>query len=299
MPTSPSDTTLAPQSRSLWDDARRRFRHNKAAVLSTIILILILAFAALGGLAAKFTNEEIDWGLLGNKEMGAPSIANGHYFGVDDLGRDLYARTVQGTQVSLAVATISTVIAVVIGVSLGVIAGYFGGKIEIMILRGAEIVIVIPYIMIMIVWLAILGRTIPNLLIIIGLLSWMSSTIIVRGTVRAVKHKEFIDAARLIGLNDFTIIKRHIIPNIMGIVVIDISLLVPNTILMESLVSFLGAGVQEPDTSWGALISEGAQTMQYGTIWQLIIPTLFFAITQICLFFIGDGLRDALDPKER
>lgn len=288
------------ESRSLWADARIRFFKNKAAVLSVIILTLIVLFALFGGLFTQYTNDEIQWDALGMiRDKGAPSIENGHFFGLDDLGRDLYARVVQGSQISLMVALVSTFMAAFIGVTLGAIAGYYGGRVDTFIMRMVDIWIGVPYMLVIIVLMAVIGRSTTNLLIAIALISWMSSTIIVRGQVLSLKNKEFVDAARVMGVSNARIIMRHILPNILGIIVIDISLAIPAIITTESIVSFLGVGVQEPNTSWGALISEGASSMQYGTLWQLIFPATFFALTQVALYYIGDGLRDAFDPKDR
>lgn len=288
------------ESRSLWADARIRFFRNKASVVSLFIMALIALFALFGGMFAQFSNDEIQWDALGMiAEKGAPSIANGHYFGLDQLGRDLYARVVQGSQISLMVALVSTIISSIIGVALGAIAGFYGGRVDNFIMRIVDIWYGVPYMLVIIVFMAVIGRSTTNLLIAIALISWTSTTIIVRGQVLAIKNREFVDAARVMGVSDFRIIMRHILPNILGIIVINVSLAVPDIIMTESLVSFLGVGVQEPNTSWGALISEGAATMQYGTLWMLAFPAIIFALTQISLYYIGDGLRDAFDPKDR
>lgn len=288
------------EHRSFWKDARIRFFKNKASVVSLFIIILMVVFAVFGGLFAEWSNEEIDWSLLGKvKELGGPSIENGHYFGVDELGRDLYARVVQGSRVSLSVAFLSAVFAIIIGAIAGAVSGYYGGRIDAALLGLSEISVSIPYIIFFVVWQAFFGRGMFQLLLVLALINWGSGYLIIRGQVLVLRNKEFVDAARLLGLSNFTILFRHIMPNVLGLIIINASLIIPQLILTESLVSFLGVGIQEPDTSWGALIAEGAQTMQYGTLWQLSYPAFFFAITQISLYYIGDGLRDAFDPKER
>ncbi len=288
------------QGRSLFADARRRFLKNKAALVSLVILICVLAFSTFGHLIAAWSNEEIDWGVLGQiAELGAPEFENGHYFGVDKLGRDLFARVVQGTQISLMVGVIGALIAVVVGTLYGAIAGYSGGKVDNVMMRIVDILQSIPYMFILILLLVVFGRSVLMLFVGIGLISWLDMSRIARGQTLTLKNKEFVEAAIATGVKPITIILRHIVPNLLGVVVVYATLLVPQMILTESFISFLGLGVQEPNTSWGALIAEGAGTMQYGTLWQLAFPMFFFIITLFSFFFIGDGLRDALDPKDR
>lgn len=288
------------EGRSLWADAARRFSHNKAAVGGVITLTLIVLFTLIGPSFAQWSNEEIDWAVLGQvKTMGAPSIESGHYFGTDELGRDLYSRVIQGTGISLKVGFIGSLVAVVVGTLYGAIAGYAGGRLDNYMMRLVDILMSIPYMFVLILLLVIFGRSITMLFVGIGLIAWFDMSRIVRGQTLSIKNKEFIEAAIASGVSNFTIIMRHIVPNLIGIVIVYASLLVPGFIMTESFISFLGLGVQEPNTSWGALISEGAKTMQYGTLWQIGFPLFFFTITLFSMFFIGDGLRDALDPKDR
>lgn len=288
------------RGRSPWANARRRFLRNKAAVTALIVLILVTLFALVGNHFARFTHDEIDYDIIGEvAELGYPSISSGHYFGTDDLGRDLYARVVQGTQISLMVGIVGALIAVIIGTLYGAIAGYAGGTIDSIMMRIVDILMAVPYMFVLILLLVMFGRSISMLFIGIGLLSWLDMARIVRGQTLSLKNKEFIEAAKATGVASNLIILRHIVPNLLGVVIVYATLLVPLMILTESFISFLGLGVQEPLTSWGALISEGAGTMQYGTLWQLAFPLFFFIITLFTLYFVGDGLRDALDPKER
>lgn len=288
------------KGRSLWQDAMHRFVQNKTAVASVIALSLIVLFSIIGPHFAVWSNEEIDWPRLGKAaELGAPSISNGHFFGIDNLGRDLYSRVIQGTQVSLMVGLIGAGIAVIVGTLYGATAGYFGGRIDSFMMRVVDILMSIPSMFILILLLVVFGRSLYMLFIGIGMLSWLDMARIVRGQTLSLKNKEFVEAAVATGVSNFTIIIRHIVPNLMGIVVVYATLLVPAMILTESFISFLGLGVQEPSTSWGALISEGAGTLAYGTTWQLFVPLFFFVTTLFSFFFIGDGLRDALDPKDR
>jgi oligopeptide transport system permease protein len=288
------------EGRSLWKDARQRFARNRAAMVSLFVLIAIMIFAFFGGFLAQWSNEEIDWEIMGRiAELGAPSIANGHYFGTDDLGRDLYARTVQGTRISIMVGLVGALIAVVVGTLYGATSGYFGGRLDSVMMRTVDILLSIPFMFVLILLLVMFGRSVLMLFVGIGLISWLDMARIARGQTLTIKNKEFVEAAVAIGVRPMTIILRHIVPNLAGIVIVYASLLIPSMIILESFISFLGLGVQEPNTSLGALIAKGAGQMQYGVIWQLAFPLFFFVTTLFAFFFVGDGLRDALDPKER
>ena len=289
-----------PGGRSLWQDARARFFRNRAAVASLAVLGLVAAFAVFGDLATPWTNEQIDWSMLGNvAEQGAPSLANGHYFGVDELGRDLFARTVQGTRISLAVGIVGALISVVVGTLYGATAGYFGGRIDGAMMRVVDVLMAIPYMFVLILLMVVFSRSILMLFIGIGLISWLDMARIARGQTLGIRNREFVEAAVAIGVRPRRIILRHVVPNLLGVVIVYATLLVPSMIVYESFISFLGLGVQEPATSWGALINAGAGQMQYGTLWQLLFPLFFFVVTLFSFFFLGDGLRDALDPKDR
>ena len=295
-----ADAERATGGRSLWSDARRRFFRNRAAVASLVVLVLVAAFAIFGDLAASWSNEEIDWSILGSvAEEGGPSVENGHYFGVDELGRDLFARTVQGTRISLTVGIVGALISVMAGTLYGATAGYFGGRLDGAMMRVVDVMMAIPYMFVLILFMVVLGRSILVLFIGIGLISWLDMARIARGQTLSIKNREFVEAAVAIGVRPGRIILRHIIPNLLGVVIVYATLLVPSMIVYESFISFLGLGVQEPDTSWGALINGGASQMQYGTLWQLLFPLFFFVVTLFSFFFLGDGLRDALDPKDR
>ncbi|MCS5603622.1 MAG: ABC transporter permease subunit [Paracoccus sp. (in: a-proteobacteria)] len=288
------------RGRSPWADARKRFVRNKAAMAGLIILILVGLFALMGEYVAAWSNDELDFTVMGQvAQMGMPSLQNGHYFGTDDLGRDLFARTVQGTQISLMVGIVGAAIAVVVGTLYGATAGYVGGRTDQFMMRAVDILMSIPYMFVLILLLVMFGRSMSMLFLGIGLISWLDMSRIVRGQTLSLKNREFIEAARAIGVPAWKIVLRHVVPNLLGVVAVYATLLVPLMILTESFISFLGLGVQEPLTSWGALISEGAGTMNYGTLWQLAFPLFFFVITLFGFFFVGDGLRDALDPKDR
>lgn len=288
------------RGRSPWADARRRFLRNRAAMAGLAILVLVTAFALFGSHLAAWNNQDLDFAVMGQvAELGGPSLASGHYFGTDDLGRDLFARTVQGTQISLMVGVIGAAIAVLVGTLYGATAGYVGGRTDQLMMRAVDILMSVPYMFVLILLLVMFGRSIAMLFFGIGLISWLDMSRIVRGQTLSLKNREFIEAARAIGVPGWRIVLRHIVPNLLGVVAVYATLLVPLMILTESFISFLGLGVQEPLTSWGALISEGSGTMGYGTLWQLMFPLGFFVVTLFGFFFVGDGLRDALDPKER
>ncbi|MCT4608408.1 MAG: ABC transporter permease subunit [Pelagimonas sp.] len=287
-------------SRSFWADARVRFLKNRLAVFSVFMLFGLVLFAIFGHSIAQWNYEEIDWNMLGQiKEIGGPSIENGHYFGVDELGRDLYARVVQGSRTSLLVGFVAGPVAVMLGATIGALAGYYGGRFDQIVMAVYNIWLSIPYIIFFVVWQAFFGRSLTQMILVIIIVNWTSGLLIIRGQVMMLKNREFVDAARMLGMSDFAIIFRHLLPNVLWLVVIYGSLVIPEVIMSESLVSFLGVGIQEPNTSWGALISAGAATMTFGTLWQLAFPAACFVIAQVSLFYIGDGLRDALDPKER
>mgnify|MGYP001431708139 CR=1 FL=1 len=288
------------KSRSLWVDARIRYSKNKMATMCLFVLICICIFSIFGGSFSNYSIDEIDWNILGMTfEKGYPSIQTGHYFGTDELGRDLYARVVQGSRISLAVGFIGAIISTFIGTLYGAISGYYGGRLDSLMMRIVDVLISIPFMFVLILFLVVFGRSILMIFIGIALFSWLGMARVARGQTMTLKNKEFIEAARAIGISELNIITRHIIPNLLGIVIVYGSLMIPGFIMAESFISFLGLGVQEPNTSWGALISEGAGTMTYGTIWQLAFPLSFFTVTMFCFYFIGDGLRDAFDPKDQ
>ncbi len=297
---STSGASDASGGRSLWQDARGRFLRSRAAVTSLAILVLLVLFVLFGDILAAWSNEEIDWAMLGNvAEEGGPSFANGHYFGVDELGRDLFARTVQGTGISLMVGVLGALVSMVVGTLYGAVAGYLGGAVDNVMMRIVDVLMAIPYMFVLIVFMVVFGRSILMLFVGIGLISWLDMARIARGQTLSIKNRDFVEAAVAIGVRPGKIILRHIIPNLLGVVVVYATLLVPSMIIYESFISFLGLGVQEPDTSLGALISDGAGQMQYGTLWQLLFPLFFFVTTLFAFFFVGDGLRDALDPRDR
>lgn len=285
---------------SLWQDAIRRIRHNRVAMICIIILLHVGFFAIFAPYLSDWSSEEINWNVLGSVETeGRPALHSGHYFGTDQLGRDLFVRTALGVRVSLMVGIIGALIAIVVGTLYGTIAGYVGGRTDNIMMRVVDVLMSIPYMFVLILLLVVFGQSIILLFVGIGLVSWLDMARIVRGQTLSIKTQEYIESAIVIGVPPVLVIVRHILPNLMGIVIVYATLLVPNMIIFESFISFLGLGVQEPNTSLGVLISEGAAQMQYGVLWQLGFPLAFFVILQFGLFFLGDGIRDALDPKDQ
>ena len=282
------------KGRSLWSDARYRLLQNKAAVTSTIILGIIILLVVLGPYLSPFAFDDVDWELISTP----PNIQSSHVFGTDAIGRDLFVRTLHGGRISLMVGIIATLVSLIIGITYGATAGYLGGRIDSIMMRIVDILYAMPFMFFVILLMVFFGRHIFLIFIAIGAINWLDMARIVRGQTLSLKRKEYIEAAQSCGVSTFRIIMRHIVPNLLGIVVVYVTLTIPQVILVESFLSFLGLGVQEPNTSWGALVNEGAQDMEQAP-WALLFPAGFLATTLFCFNFIGDGLRDALDPKDR
>ncbi len=280
------------QGRSLWQNALRRLMRNKAAVASIGVLLVIVIVCCFGQLLRPYAIDDVAWDAIG-----APPDAN-HWFGSDQNGRDLFVRVLFGGRISLAVGLIATIVSLVIGVLYGATAGFLGGKIDSAMMRFVDILYSLPFMFFVILLMVILGRNILLIFVAIGAVEWLDMARIVRGQTLSIKRREFIEAAHASGVSTWNIIRRHIVPNTLGPVVVYTTLTVPKVILLESFLSFLGLGVQEPMTSWGVLISDGAANMEIAP-WMLVWPALFLAVTLFCLNFIGDGIRDALDPKDR
>lgn len=280
--------------RSLWDDARNRLLNNRAAVAAMIILGVILLLVIFAPALSPYSYDYPDWDHI----QAAPSLENQHYFGTDGIGRDLFVRTLYGGRISLMVGVVATIVSLLIGVTYGATAGYLGGRVDNFMMRIVDILYTVPFMFFVILLMVVFGRQLVLIFVAIGAINWLDMARIVRGQTLSLKHREFIEAAEAGGVSTPNIIGRHIVPNLLGVVIVYITLTIPQVILIESFLSFLGLGVQEPLTSWGALVNEGAEDMESAP-WSLIFPALFLAATLFCFNFIGDGLRDALDPKDR
>jgi oligopeptide transport system permease protein len=284
----------APAGRSPWRDARLRFMRHRAAVASVVILALITLACVFGPMLLPNAFDSVDWNLM----SAPPTRAGWHLFGTDELGRDLLVRTLIGGRISLLVGVLATLVSVTIGVVWGAVAGFAGGRVDGVMMRIVDMAYAVPYLLVAILVVTVFGRDILLVVGAIAALSWLNMARVVRGQTLSIKSREFIEAARAIGVPTWRIILQHVVPNLMGVVVIYTSILVPGVILSESVLSFLGLGVQEPMTSWGVLIHDGAAVMG-ASPWMILFPAAALSITLYCANFIGDALRDALDPKDR
>jgi len=264
------------------------------AVTGLVILLAMLALVTIGPMLSEWDHEIPDW----DNYSTPPSLDTGHVFGTDALGRDLYVRTLIGGRISLLVGIVATLVSLIIGITYGAIAGYFGGRVDNIMMRFVDGIYAMPFMFFVILLMVIFGRNIFLIFVAIGAINWLDMARIVRGQTLSLKTKDFVEAARACGATEWQIIRRHIIPNLLGVVVVYVTLTIPQVILVESFLSFLGLGVQEPLTSWGALVNEGAQELETAP-WSLLIPASFLAVTLFAFNFLGDGLRDALDPKDR
>jgi oligopeptide transport system permease protein len=280
--------------RSLWLDAWNVLRRNRAAVVAGWLIIAMTVLVIVGPWLSPWGYAHTDWD---HTSIG-PDWHSRHLFGTDGLGRDLFVRTLYGGRISLMIGVVATLVSLLIGISWGATAGYLGGRVDHFMMRIVDILYAMPFMFFVILLMVFFGRNIILIFVAIGAINWLDMARIVRGQTLSLKHKEFVEAAEAQGVATFHIIHRHIVPNLLGVVVVYVTLTIPQVILVESFLSFLGLGVQEPMTSWGALVNEGAQEM--GTApWMLVFPAVFLALTLFCFNFVGDGLRDALDPKDR
>ncbi len=289
-PTQGSSSTTEAQGRSLWQETWRRLQRNRLAMGSLWTLVGIIAFCLVVPLLSPFDAVEI----ASHGVAEAPSWR--HWFGSDDLQRDQLTRVAVGGLVSLAVGLVATLVSLVIGVTYGAVAGYLGGRVADGMMRAVDVLYALPFTILVILMMTLFERNFLLLFVAIGLVEWLTMARIVYGQVRSLRQQEFIEAAVALGLPTWRIIARHLLPNVLGVVVVYATLTVPSVILLESFLSFLGLGVPPPTPSWGGLIKQGADNL---TIYPhlLIIPAVFFSTTLFCLNFLGDGLRDALDPK--
>jgi len=284
----------AQPGRSPWSDARRRFMRNKAALASLFVLSFIALACVLGPFLLPHAFDTADWDAMSLP----PTLKNMHWWGTDDAGRDLLVRCLIGGRISLMVGLLATLASVAVGIAWGATAGFIGGRTDAFMMRVVDMMYAIPYLLIAILLVTLLGREFYLVVLAITAFSWMDMARVVRGQTLSLRNREFVEAARAMGVPTRQIIFRHIVPNLLGVVVIYTTVTVPSVILTESVLSFLGLGIQEPMTSWGVLIEDGTSVMEVAP-WLLLFPGVLLSVTLYCFNFIGDGLRDALDPKER
>ena len=290
----PPGAGQAATSRSPWRDAMSRFRRHRAAVAGAWILGAITLLAIVVPEFWPNSLDEVNWDYLESP----PTIDNYLWFGTDVNGRDMFSRTFYGARISLAIGVLTTLVALVIGVLYGAIAGYRGGTLGDVMMRFVDVLYSLPALFFVIILVTVFGNSFLLIFLCIGAVEWLTLARIVHGQTLSIKNKEYVESALALGLSTPTVLMKYIIPNVIGPVIVYVTLLIPINIIVESYLSFLGLGVQEPFTSWGRLISQGADEL--GTApWLLVIPAAFLVITLFCFNFIGDGLRDALDPKSR
>jgi oligopeptide transport system permease protein len=278
------------QRSSLWLDAWIKLRKNRMALFGFAVLLILCVVSLLTPLIAPYSYEEQD--LM----LGATPPSAAHWLGTDIFGRDMLTRIMYGGRVSLMVGFIATAVALVIGILWGSIAGFIGGRVDAVMMRIVDIMYALPFMIFIVLLMVVFGRNILLLFVAIGAVEWLTMARIVRSQVMALRKQEFIEAAYSMGLSRWTIIRRHIVPNTLGPVIVYTTLTIPSVMLLEAFLSFLGLGIQPPQSSWGLLINYGVETMEEYP-WLLIFPGITLSLTLFALNFLGDGLRDALDPR--
>lgn len=285
-----TDITQAEQGTSLWQDAWVRLKKNRLAVRGLIVLLIMVMTALLTPWIAPYAFD------AQNLDLGATPPSAAHWLGTDIFGRDMLTQIMFGGRISLAVGFIATTVALLIGVTWGAIAGYLGGRVDAVMMRLVDILYALPFMIFIVLLMVVFGRNMLLLFLAIGAVEWLTMARIMRGQVQSLRQQEFVEAAISLGLPTSTIIRRHLVPNALGPIIVYTTLTIPGVMLLEAFLSFLGLGVQPPQTSWGLLISYGAETMEEYP-WLLIYPGLTLTVTLFSLNFLGDGLRDALDVR--
>ena len=285
-----TDIAQAEQGTSLWQDAWVRLRRNRLALFGLTVLVLFAVIAAFTPWIAPYDYAQQ------NLELGATPPSEAHWLGTDIFGRDLLTQIMYGGRVSLAVGFLATGVALLIGVTWGAVAGYAGGRVDNVMMRLVDIFYALPFMIFIVLLMVVFGRNMLLLFLAIGAVEWLTMARIMRSQVQALRQREFVEAAVSLGLSPSVIIRRHLIPNALGPIIVYTTLTIPSVMLLEAFLSFLGLGVQPPQTSWGLLISFGAETMEEYP-WLLMYPGLILTLTLFSLNFLGDGLRDALDVR--
>ena len=275
---------------SLWKDAWRRLRRNRLALAGLAYLLIVALLCTLAPIIAPYPFETTDLSL------GATAPSVDHWLGTDTLGRDLLSRTLYGGRISLLVGVLATMVSLLIGVSYGLISGFIGGRTDRTMMRLIEIIFAMPFTIFVILLTVVFGRSIVLIFVAIGAVEWLTMARIVRGQALSLRVREFVQASEALGQSSSKIIAKHLLPNLLGSIIVYATLTIPSVMLLEAFVSFLGLGVQAPMTSWGILIKDGADAMQTHP-WLLLFPSIVFSLTLFSLNFLGDGLRDAFDPR--
>jgi oligopeptide transport system permease protein len=289
---STTDEIVIEKGTSLWRNAWRRLLRNRMAVCCGLLLLAVGVVTLLAPLLPLHDPA------AQNLRLGASGPSLEHPFGTDVLGRDLLSRVVDGGRVSILVGLVATLVSFIVGVSYGAVAGYFGGRVDNVMMRFVDVLYSLPYMFLVILLMVYFSRSLIMLFVALGLVQWLTMARIVRGQVLSIKQQEFVEAARSMGTPNVDIIFRHVVPNALGPIIVYATLTVPAVMLQEAFLSFLGLGVQPPDASWGTLVNEGARVIAFFP-WLALFPGFALALTLFCLNFLGDGLRDALDPHLR
>ena len=280
----------AEKGSSLWHDAWLRLRKNKLALFGGSVLLFMIVVSLLTPWIAPYSYE------AQNLDLGASSPSAAHWLGTDIFGRDVLTQIMYGGRISLAVGFIATTVALLIGVTWGAVAGYVGGRVDAVMMRLVDILYALPFMIFIVLLMVVFGRNILLLFLAIGAVEWLTMARIMRSQVQSLRQQEFVEAAVSVGLSPAAIIRKHVVPNALGPIIVYTTLTIPSVMLLEAFLSFLGLGIQPPATSWGLLISYGAETMEEYP-WLLIFPGCALTLTLFSLNFLGDGLRDALDVR--
>ena len=288
----PGMAVREPATRSLWGEAARRFRRHRLAVAGLVVLVALVLLCALAPWISQYGPNQINLRARGQ----APSWA--HWLGTDGTGRDVWARVLHGGQISLSVGIVAVSVSAAIGVAVGCVAGYFGGKADLLLTGLIDMVLTFPRLVLIIAFVAVVGPSIFNTMLVIGLLSWPSIARLTRGEILSLRNSEFIQAARALGSSSRVIIAEHVLPNILSPILVAVTLDVATVILLEASLSFLGLGAQPPTPSWGNMLRD-ARTLSVleGQPWLWLPPGVLIALTVLSVNAVGDGLRDALDPR--
>jgi len=284
--------SIARPSTTYWQDAKRRLKKNPLAMIGLFVIIIMVLGAIVGPFLCKYNYSDQDY----NNRLATPSRE--HWFGTDRLGRDLFVRVLYGARISLAIGFFASLINLTIGVLYGSISGYFGGRVDDIMMRIVDVIYTVPLTMVVILLMVLFQPGLKNILIALGMVYWIGMARIVRGQVLTLKEQEYVLAARMVGAKKWRIMLKHLIPNSMGPIIVNATLNIPQAIFQEAFLSFIGLGVAAPMASWGVLADEGAQSIQsYPHL--LLFPAAAICITMLAFNFLGDGLRDALDPRMR